>query len=905
MSERHRLIREAAAHQEAGRWAEAGAIYTRLALDPAAPVGVLVNLGRIKAALGDAAGAAAALQRAIERDPNSVGAYNNLGVLLQASGETAGARAAFDAALAIDPFDRETLVNLGSLAQQAGDASAAAGYFERALPGHGDWFPLRFNYGLALAGLGRHDDARGHLEAACRLRPDHAEAEIALADTLGHLGRVDTAAARLAALLAAKPDDPSAQFRAGIALHTLGRREDAATAYARATLLAPEVAEPFNNLGQALTELGRHDEALRAVERALALQPDFAEAWNTRGNVLVNLGRIEEATEAYRRVLALKPDFPVALVNLAQQLADRGELDEARRLLERALALEPRSDAAWNGLGLVALNAKDFETAIRHFRRALEMRPAQVNAANNLAAALQEMGRMDEALETYLRLIATGPTVADPYFNVANLLQGANRHAEAAAMLRRAIQLKPDHAAAYNLLVHSMLHDCVWDNIDATMTQMLALAEAAVGDPRSAEIAPFGLLNTPASPALLLKASRFAARRIEQKLVGLRPKAPFVHRKSEGKLRIGYISPDFRIHSVAYAFAGLLESHDRRDFAWYGYSTTPRPEDDMTARLRHGFDGYAEIARMNALEAAALVNGHGVDLLVDLAGHTRNTGLGVLSFRPAAVQAHYLGYGATIGAPWVDYLITDDWYGAPDLAPHFDEALVHLPGTMMATAEAQPDQGATTRRAHGLPEDGVVFANFNAHHKFDPALWDIWMRLLRRHPGSVLWMVEGTAESRANLAREATARGVDASRLVFALAIPHGRHLARHALADLALDTHHHSGGVTTVDAMRVAVPVVTSPGSKPNGRTSASILAAMGARDLIAADLDGYERLASALAADPEKRAAIKTRLASVRRTAPLFDRKALARRLESAYRRMIERRAAGLAPAPFRVAD
>jgi predicted O-linked N-acetylglucosamine transferase (SPINDLY family) len=146
---------------------------------------------------------------------------------------------------------------------------------------------------------------------------------------------------------------------------------------------------------------------------------------------------------------------------------------------------------------------------------------------------------------------------------------------------------------------------------------------------------------------------------------------------------------------------------------------------------------------------------------------------------------------------------------------------------------------------------------------------------------------------------------VEAARLVFAPAIPHARHLARHALADLALDTHHHSGGVTTVDAMRVAVPVVTCPGTKPNGRTSASILAAMEARDLIAADLDGYEKLAQALASDPDKRAAIRARLARVRRSAPLFDRKALARRLEAAYRRMIERRASGLAPAPFRVAE
>lgn len=905
MSDLRSALIEAVEHQNGGRLAEAAALYERVASDPAAPVGALINLGRIRAQLGDGAGAMAALHQALARDPRSVGAYNNLGVLLQSLGEASGARACFESALSVDPADREALVNLGSILTAGGEPGKALGYFARALAGNEDWQPVRFNYGVALAAVERHDEALGHIDAARRLRPGHVEAEIAAANLHLKRGRAAEALAIARALVAGQPDNPAAQFQAGIVLHLLGRRDEAVAAYERATHLAPAVHEPFNNLAQALTEIGRHDDAKVAVARALALKPDFAEAWNTSGNIFANIGATEEAIAAYRRVLDLKPDFAVALVNLAQQLGDLGRLDEALPLIERALVVEPENDAAWNALGLVELQRKDFERAAGHFRRALKINPRQVNATNNLAATLQETGKIDEALEIYLALIANGPDVPDPYFNVANVLQGANRHAEAAAMLKRAIALKPDHAAATNLLIHSMLHDCVWENIDATMSRMLALAEAATGDPRSAEIAPFGLLNTPASPALLLKVSRFASRRIEQKLVGLKAATPFAYRKPSGKFRIGYISPDFRIHSVAYAFAGLLESHDRTGFEYFGYSTTPRPEDDMTARLRHGFDGYAEVATLNALHAARLVNDQGIDLLIDLAGHTRNTGLGVLAFRPAAVQAHYLGYGATIGADFVDYLITDDWYGAPDLAPYFDEALVHLPHTMMATAEASPDETPTTRAAQGLPADGIVFANFNAHHKFDPAFWDLWMRLLRRQPGSVLWMVAGTGESRDNLRREARARGVPPERLIFAEPVPHARHLARHALADLALDTHHHSGGVTTVDALRVAVPVVTLPGNKPNGRTSASILAAMGATELIAKDIDDYEKLASTLATDPARRHGIRAKLASVRRNAPLFDRKRLAHHLEHAYRRMIEQAASGAKPEGFRVPD
>ncbi|MBM3556227.1 MAG: tetratricopeptide repeat protein [Alphaproteobacteria bacterium] len=869
------------------------------AVPPALAAAVLLHRA------GQLAEAAEAYRLVLAESPDNIAALINLGAVCAGLGRDDEAVEALEHAMRIAPDDQDAMVNLANLELRRGRIDPALALYYRALAFAPDFPALRYNLAVALGRAGRREDALAQFAEAVRLRPSYREAHFGLIATLGQLKRNDALCHAVDALLVQAPGDAEALFHCATHLHTAGERERAIALYRRSIEGAPEVAETWGNLAQALADLRRGTEARDAAARAVALKPDFAEGWNTLGNACTVEGDPAGGVEAYRKAVALAPGMAVAWINLAQQLMELGDGAGARAAIERGLALAPKLPSAWNAAGLLALTDHDTEKAIIAFNTALEIDPEFVEASNNLAAAFQERGELDRAIEAYLGLIARHPDVPDPYFNIAGVLQRAGRHGEAANMLRKAVALRPDNAAALILLAHSMLHDCVWDNIDSVLAKALALAEVQPGEARSVEIAPFGLINTPASPALLQKISRQACRRIEHRLAGQRARAEFHHRKPEGRLRVGFVSPDFRVHSVAYAFAGLIEAADRRDFAWHGYSTAQRPMDEMTARLRGRFDRFAEIAALSPLDAAKLINDDGIDILVDLAGHTRGTGLGIFAMRPARLQVHYLGYGATTGASFIDYLITDDWYGQVAFVPYFDEALVYLPRTMMAAAPAVSAPGTARRADHGLPEDALVIANFNAHFKFDPRMWGLWMRLLRAVPHAVLWLIEGSPESEANLRREAEARGVTAGRIIFAPKLAHPLHLQRLPLADFCVDTHHHSGGVTTSDSLRMGVPVVTLPGNKPNGWTSASILAAVGAKELIAQTEDEFEALLRRLATDKGYREGLRSRLIGTAPRASLFDGKRMQRSLEYAYRHMVEIAESGGAPRSFRAPD
>ena len=368
--------------------------------------------------------------------------------------------------------------------------------------------------------------------------------------------------------------------------------------------------------------------------------------------------------------------------------------------------------------------------------------------------------------------------------------------------------------------------------------------------------------------------------------------------RTDKPLTIGYVSPDFRAHSVAVAFRGIIDHHDRERFRFKAYSLHPGKPDALTDYFRGTFDEFRDCAGLSHEEVASKINADGVDILIDLAGHTRGTRLEIFALRPAPIQAHYLGYSATIGARFIDYLITDHQQVPAEQRPYFTEQLVYLPDTFMAARQSEIATTNPCRADYGLPDDGVVFANFNKHYKLEPQMFGISMRLLKKIPGSVYWLREGTAKSVENLRREAAARGVDPERLIFASLEPHPQHLARLALADLALDNLFHGGGVTTVDALWVGLPVLTLAGETPQSRNGASLLAPIGLPELIVNTVNAFEAKALQLASDAALRADIRQRLLANRLTYPLFDIQRLTQHLERAYEMMWHNHASGKPP-------
>ena len=713
-------------------------------------------------------------------------------------------------------------------------------------------------------------DVQGAIKAyrdILRRRRDNAAARRGLGMAYLSAGDGGAALKHLAHAARLLPGDAEVRFILGNVHLALGEADDAAAAYRQALALDPAVAEVHNNLGAALHNAGRSDEAIGAVQEALRLRPGFAEAHNTLGTILADRGEPERATAEFASALKADPNLLGAIVNQGHAFLDLGRFDDARAQFDQAIARDAGLAPAHNGLGLVLRAENRQAEAAAIFETACGLDGGSAEALNNLAITYQALGR----------------------------------HGEAVAGFEAAIGIEGELDGALPFLSHSLMHLCRWRDLDKLSGKVLALAEADKA--HAATVPPFALAGSAASPALRLKVARRSSAAATN-VANLKSSQAFAYHSKRGqRLRVGYVSPDFRQHSVSVAFKGLFDARDRDSFEWFGYSLSTPDGDDVASDFEAAFDSFTDISAMPLATAAARINGDGINVLVDLAGHTRDSRLEIFALEPAPVQAHYLGYGSTVGADFIPWLITDPVHTPDSLAPHCSEALVYLPDTFMAASRAPISTAPVSRAECGLPEGAIVFVNFNAHYKFDAEAFAAWMRLLRGASGSVLWLREGTPTAMDNLRDEAGRCSVDAARLVFAPRAAHPEHLARHRLADIALDTQHHNGGVTTLDALWAGVPVVTIAGAAHSARTGASILSAIELPELICNDLSGYEALARNLAHDGEGLAELRTTLAIKRDSAPLFDVTRLARHLETAYQMMFDAWREGLAPGTFRV--
>ena len=745
----------------------------------------------------------------------------------------------------------------------------------------------------ALAGQGQYEQAATAFRALLAGDPDNAVAHRGLGMLSVRSGDVRAAVEHLSACHRLAPKDAELQFTLGNLFLSVGEADPAAEHYRRAAKLEPKSPEIQANLGAALHQAGRNQEARRALRKALSLRPEFAEAHNTLGNLLVSSNEPAKAAEHFEKALAVDPGLIGARVNFGHVLSQLGRAGEARVAYETALATDAGFAPAHNGLGLLLQSENRHEAALAYFRRAVEADPATAEARNNLAISHQALGRHDDALAIMRDIVKASPGTPAVQLNLGHILQSLGRHEEAVGAYEAALRIDDALGEAIPFLAHSLLYICRWRDLERVEKRLLAAVSKG-----AATVPPFALAGTAASPALRLKAARRSAAHHARNVATLKAAAAFKAPAPAERLRVGYVSPDFRTHSVAAAFRGLFEVRDRTKFEWFGYSLNSPEGDGTAAGFEAEFDSFADISQVSALEAAQRINGDGVHVLVDLAGHTRDSRLEIFALEPAPVQVHYLGYGSTVGAEYIPWLMTDPVHTPPALAEQCSEALVYLPDTFMAATPGAISASSISRAGCGLPEDGFVFANFNAHYKFRPETFDVWMRLLKDVPDSVLWLRDGLPGAVRNLRAEADARGVDPDRLVLAARADRADHLARHRLADLSLDTQRHTGGVTTLDSLWAGVPVVSIAGAAHSERTGASILNAIGLPELITDGLEGYETLARDLARDPEALGALRGKLARNLETAPLFDVKRLARHVEAAYRLMWGNHQAGRAP-------
>jgi predicted O-linked N-acetylglucosamine transferase (SPINDLY family) len=677
-------------------------------------------------------------------------------------------------------------------------------------------------------------------------------------------------------------------------LRALGQPAAALAQYEQLLAAAPAHAEACFEHGSALQDLHRDAAALASFDRALAVRPDFAEAWVGRALALLALQRTEEALAAGERAIALAPGLPEAHFSCGLIFCALQRHAESLACYERALALRPAHAEAHGNRGHELEVLRRLPEALASYEQALLLDPRNPDYLYGRGAVLHLMERHAEAMACYDQALAIAPSHAGSLANRGNALLTLKRPVEAAAAYARLLAVAPDHPYALGNRLHAQLLACDWAGWDD-----VALIAARVANGKLAEM-PFHMLAAHDSAALQQQCARLHA-------ADAYPAAAPVwrgERYRHQRIRLAYVSGDLSFHPVSYLIAQLLETHDRRRFEVTAISLRPPAASAFDARIRGAFEHFVEAAALGDAQIARLMHERETDIAIDLMGYTNLPRLGVYANRPAPVQAAYLGYAGTLGTSYMDYLIADAAAIPPALARHYDEQLVHLPASFMPRdTTVQPTAGAS-RASAGLPERAFVFCCFNNAYKLNPPVFNVWMRVLRAVPDSVLWLTDPGEAPRANLLREAASRGVTPGRLVFAGKTARIEdHLGRVALADLFLDTLPYNAHTTASDALWAGVPLLTCTGAAFASRVAASLLTAAGLPELITSSLGDYEALAIALAQQPARLAAWRERLARQHSARTLFDPARLCRHLESAYLTMHERQQRGLPPAAFSV--
>jgi predicted O-linked N-acetylglucosamine transferase (SPINDLY family) len=650
-------------------------------------------------------------------------------------------------------------------------------------------------------------------------------------------------------------------YASAVAAHRQGRLAEAERLYMQILAADPAAFAPRQMLGVLRAQQNRLPEALEMLGQALKINPRDVRALVNYGNVLNLLGRFEEAIASYDRALALGAD--------AETWNNRGN------------ALQSL------GRPLEALASHD---------QALALGPNDVKSLYERGCVLNELGRFDEALASYDRVLALAPNHAEA-LNNRGYIWWLNRklYAPAIADLQRALVLDPGLPYLRGGVLHLKMYAADWSDFEG---QKAKIADGISAGQRVAR--PFMFQAVSDNPQELQACARVHAQDLYPEVPNT-PRHDPASRKGRGKIRLGYLSGEFRDQATAILMAGLYEQHDRERFEIIAVDNGSADASAMTARLKAAFDGWIDIGGDRDAEAAAKIRAAGIDILVNLNGYFGKHRMAVFAHRPAPLQVNYLGFPGTLGAPYMDYIIADGIVIPDGEQRFYDEKVVTLPGCYQANDNKGRAIAPTPTRAEaGLPEHGFVFCNFNQSYKLTPETFAGWMRILKQVNGSVLWLLQDTAPFAENIVRHAGAHGIAAERILFAPNLPPAQHLARMRLADLFLDGRPYNAHTTGSDALWAGLPLLTRRGTAFAGRVAASLLTAAGLPELVTQSAEAYESLAVTLATDRGALAALKARLSH---DSPLFDTGLFRRNIEAAYLRMWDGWLAGKKPESFAV--
>ena len=609
-------------------------------------------------------------------------------------------------------------------------------------------------------------------------------------------------------------------------------------------------------LGSSYLDLSQFEIAIECFKRSVGVAGNFFEALHDLGTAYAMLGKNNDALHHYKLALNICITSPELFFNLGRLYDELTRYDEALVHYDKAISLNPTYAEAWSYKGITLIELQLPQEALRHQDWAIKLNPSLAAAYYNKGAILNDLRLYSDAIDCYQAALALKPSL--------NFLIGHLIHAK------------------------SMIAD--WDNLEST----IRLACNRLKNNQKV-IAPFNLLPIIDSPELHLKASKIW---ISHKYP-INPSLGPILKGPREKIRIGYYSPDFTEHPVAQLICELFELHNKKQFELFGFCLkTPTRISPIRSRLISSFDHFLEMGSISEINIAKQSRELGIDIAINLGGHTQSAKTGIFSYRAAPIQVNYLGYPGTMGADYMDYIIADKILIPSDSEQFFSEKIVYLPNSYQANDSKKIISDKTfSRKDLGILKSSFVFCCFNNTYKISPASFDSWMRILKQVPNSVLLLLEDNDLTRINLIKEAKNRGVLASQLIFVSRVPPDQHLARLKVADLFLDTLPYNAHTTCSDALWSGLPVLTLEGHSFSGRVASSLLSAISLPELITKSQDEYESLAIHLATNPIHLRAIKQKVLTNRLLMPLFNSSIFTKHIEQAYQSMYSRYIDGLA--------
>jgi predicted O-linked N-acetylglucosamine transferase (SPINDLY family) len=705
--------------------------------------------------------------------------------------------------------------------------------------------------GTVCQALGRLGEAVAAYQQALALKPDCAEAYNDLGIALARENRLAVAARSLHEALNLRPDYREAANNLGIVQAMQGRFEDARASFLQALRLKPDFVEAHHNLGRALRDLGRLDEAATHLREAVRLKPDYVEAHHNLGMVLRDQGALGQAAACYQEALRLRPNNPQALTNLGAVLSDQGRLQEAVTCYQQALRLRPDLAAVRLNLGVVLKGLGRFDEAAASFHEALRLEPQSADGYNGLGNVFLEQGRHDEAEQCFQRALREKPGFPEAYNNLGNAFADQGKLDEALACYREALRLKPTYASAHsNLLLH--------------------LNYVPDADPEAV----------------------FAEHRRWESLHGYaggRPDHPN-NRDPERRLRIGYVTPDLHRHPVARFFVEpILAYHNAEEVEAICYAEVPTA---LAARVQALASHWRAVRGLTDVQLADQVRADGIDILVDLAGHTVNNRLLTFSYKPAPVQISFLGYPNTTGLTTVDYRLTDAIADPPGEVSRHTEELIRLPGAFCCYAPPTAAPAVSPPPARQVGH--VTFGSPHHLAKLNAKVLELWCTILHMAPHAHLLIFRHTLKGRVreDLRRQFERRGIGSDRVELREAVDMERgYLGWYGSVDLILDAFPWSSHTTACDSLWMGVPLLTFAGANHAGRMAASVLTRLGLTELVADSAEKYLSAAVRLAGDVERLTEMRHRLRDLMRQSPLCDERTYTRALEDAYRALWRR--------------